>query len=200
VRSGDPGGRSNDRFLRPRVQYVVAARGGTMSVGLVTVLFLAGSGRAQEPAPIDTSHPSATSELPVSLDKIKEGLAHQPVIVLDQQPMFRSGTSERRPRYFDLSEQFALPKEPPVWNPGWHNEFLSMVTPPEFRQWQAFAGIDLLQLSATSLAEAGVAALVGKGLRAIADTRDAAREDAARREVDQALAAFFAAKAAAGTQ
>ena len=68
-----------------------------------------------------------------------------------------------------------------------------MVTPPEFRTWQAFTNTDLLQISATSLA----AALAGKALGVVGDWRRNAREAEARDEVDRALTEFLATKAGA---
>jgi hypothetical protein len=126
------------------------------------------------------------------MDRIKDALAHEPVLIIHL-PTFRSGTTERRPGYFDLAEPVALPKPPPVWNAGWHSEFLAMVTPPEFRTWQAFTNSDLLQVSATSLA----VALFGKGLTAVSDWHQNAREAQARDEVDRALADFLAAQSGA---
>ncbi len=132
--------------------------------------------------------------LPVSVDRIRDALKQRTaVLVLDQQPVFRSGVTEHRPRSFDLPNLFAEPKAAPVWQRGWHDEFVNMVTPPEFRQWQAFSGTNLAQVAATSLAEA----LTARGIRAAADAASSAREAAARRTVDAALAGFFAATSAA---
>jgi hypothetical protein len=153
---------------------------------------LAAPAWAQEPSQADAGPPVDPS--PLSLDKIRAGLAHQPVIVFDAQPTFRSGVSEHRPGYFDLAPQFELPKEAPTWNTGWHNEFLTMVTPPEFRLWQAFTGNELLQVAGLTFVESGLASLAGDGLKAMADARQRSRENAARREVDDALSEFLAGK------
>jgi hypothetical protein len=139
---------------------------------------------------VDESQASAAEAL--SIARIREALAREPVIVI-RQPTFRAGITERRPTSFDLTDDTKPPREPPVWNAGWHNEFLSMVTPPEFRTWQAFTNTDLLQISATSLA----AALAGKALGAVGDWRRNAREAEARDEVDRALTEFLATKAGA---
>jgi hypothetical protein len=158
---------------------------------------MAGVAAAQTPAASEVAAdprsegPTATSEA-WSIDSIREALDRDPVIVI-RQPMFRTGITERRPTSFDLTKDTAPAKEPPIWNSGWHNEFLSMVTPPEFRTWQAFSNADLLQISATSLA----AALAGKAVRAVSDWRQHANEAAARAEVDRALAEFLATKAGA---
>jgi hypothetical protein len=130
--------------------------------------------------------------LPVSIDRIRDALKRTDVLVLDQQPVFRSGVTEHRPRSFDLPNLFAEPKAARVWQRGWHDEFVNMVTPPEFRQWQAFSGTNLAQVAATSLAQA----LMARGIRAAADAASAAREAAARRTVNAALASFYAASSA----
>jgi hypothetical protein len=125
-----------------------------------------------------------------SLARIREALAHEPVLVI-RQPTFHVTTSERRSTSFDLAEDTKPLREPPIWNAGWHQEFLTMVTPPELRMWQAFTNTDLLQISATSLA----AALAEKALAPIGDWRRTAREAEARDEVNRALADFLAAHA-----
>jgi hypothetical protein len=139
---------------------------------------------------VDESQASAAETW--SIARIREALARDPVIVI-RQPTFRTGITERRPTSFDLTEDTKPLREPPVWNAGWHNEFLSMVTPPEFRTWQAFTNTDLLQISATSLA----AALAGKTFSAVGDWRRNAREAEARDEVDRALTDFLTTKAGA---
>jgi len=127
-----------------------------------------------------------------SIARIREALAREPVLVI-RQPTFHIATSERRPTSFDLEADTKPLREPPMWNAGWHNEFLTTVTPPEFRMWQAFTNTDLLQISATSLA----AALAAKVIEPVSNWRRNAREDAARDEVDRALADFLATHAGA---
>jgi hypothetical protein len=127
-----------------------------------------------------------------SIARIREALAHEPALVI-RQPTFHVTTSERRPTSFDLTDDTKPLHEPPTWNAGWHNEFLTMVTPPEFRMWQAFTNTNLLQISATSLA----AAVAEKALAPIRDWRRDAREAQARDEVDRALADFLARHAGA---
>jgi hypothetical protein len=148
---------------------------------------------AHQPLAPSASTAGDVEKLPVSVDRIRDALKRTGVLVLDQQPVFRSGVTEHRPRSFDLPNLFAEPKAAPVWQRGWNDEFVNTVTPPEFRQWQAFSGTNLAQVAATSLAEA----LTARGIRAAADAASSAREAAARRTVDAALAGFFAATSAA---
>ena len=125
--------------------------------------------------------------LPVSLNRIRAGLSKTSVLVLDHQPVFRSGVVEYRPRGFDLPSLFTTSKAAPTWQNTWHDQFINMVTPPEFRQWQAFSGTDLLQVAVTSAAQA----LGARGLRAVSGALHDAREAAARQEVDAALAQYL---------
>jgi hypothetical protein len=147
--------------------------------------------QAEVPVAAEDGSPASTDEM-WSIARIREALAHEPVLVI-RQPTFRIGTTERRPTSFDLAGDTTPLSEPPIWNAGWHNEFLTMVTPPEFRMWQAFTNTDLLQISATSLA----AALAGKAIGAVSDWRRNASEAAARDEVDRALGEFLASQAGA---
>ncbi len=171
-----------------------ATRGGFLAVSLV--IWTAGVSAAQTPAPEGLAaaehNISGTRAETWSIARIREALAREPALVI-RQPTFRIATIERRPTSFDLSEDTRPIEEPPTWNAGWHHEFLSMVTPPEFRPWQAFTNTDLLQISATSLA----AALAGKAIGAVGDWRRDAREAEARDEVDRALEEFLTTKAGA---
>lgn len=142
-------------------------------------------------AKADAPSPQPDNDL-WSIARIRDALAREPVLVIHQ-PTFRIATSERRPTSFDLAADPKPLREPPTWNAGWHNEFLTMVTAPEFRMWQAFTNTDLLQISATSLA----AALAAKVIEPVSNWRRNASEAAARDEVDRALADFLATHAGA---
>jgi hypothetical protein len=163
-------------------------RPGWTLIAALLALIVAGPAFGQDAATTSSEDQGVANG--VSLGRIKAALAHEPVLMLAEPPTFRSGVTEHRPGYFDLPPLFAPEKAPPTWSAGWHNEFLNMVTPPEFRTWQAFTNTDLLEVSLTSLA----GALAGKATQAVKDARQRAREDAARREVDEQLAAFLAAR------
>lgn len=82
----------------------------------------------------------------------------------------------------------------PAWQaivPGglWHKEFMDMVTPPQARPFGAFQNLELLQVAASSFANAMVARAATKGVKAAltsARRREVAR---IRREVEEELAA-----------
>jgi hypothetical protein len=176
--------------VQPDVTVAIARR---VIAAVLALLWMTGSSAAQDaivPGPLERT-PGPSTEA-ASIARIREALAREPILVI-RQPTFRTGITERRPTSFDLTENSEPLKEPPIWNAGWHNEFLTMVTPPEFRTWQAFTNTDLLQISATSLA----AALAGKATGAVSDWRRSASEAEAREEVDRALEEFLATKSGA---
>src|SRR5204863_9127294 len=98
------------------VQRLIEEMTGSRFTGRVafTLMLLGVCGRAGAQQPEAASARSAVSatptadsapedgSLPVSLDRIRAGLSRTSVLVLDHQPVFRSGVVEYRPRGFDL--------------------------------------------------------------------------------------------------
>ena len=161
----------------------------------------AGQAPAAAQAQTATRQPPGEAEadpeasLPTSVDKVRDGLAREPVIRLTTQPIFRVDINERRPRYWDLEAPFLFPVEPRTSTTRWHDEFLAMTTPDEVR---AFSGLnsgsaETLQLAATSLLFAGAVKLVQSGFAKWQDGRRQGKVRAAREEVDAAIAAWEAA-------
>jgi hypothetical protein len=148
------------------------------------------SGITQQPPVAGRADDGRTprSELPISVDRIRDGLAREPVLRLDVQPVYRVEIRERRPRYWDLEADFTFPEEPRTSTTRWHDEFLAMVTPPEARLYSPMlTGSEIATISATSLAFAGAAELVKSGFKEWRTSRKNARERAARKEVDAAM-------------
>ena len=147
------------------------------------------------PPPAGSTPPSEESsgELPVSVDRIREGLAREPVLRLDSRPVFRVAIQERRPRYWDLQSPFLFPVEPRTTTTRWHDEFVNMVTPEEARLYSPMlSGSETATIAATSLLFAGAAALVKAGFLEWRQNRLDGRAREAREEVDAALAAWDA--------
>jgi hypothetical protein len=181
-----------------RVQHCVRA----LAIGLAVLLLAspaAARSSASTPEQSSTSAPDSrpaqpsspkqqvdTDELPVSVDRIQQQLEHPPAINLElTRPVFRAEIVARRPLWVGsidwLGDQAKLPQPT---SPAWHDEFLSMVTPPQARLYGQANNGELLQLVATSFVQAAMTrALVGK-IREAASARRAAE---ARREVDEAL-------------
>ncbi len=131
--------------------------------------------------------------LPTSFERVKEELKEPPALKLDVQlpPVFRIEITERVPRHWELSNRFYVPKEPRTATTRWHDEFLAMTTPPEFRAYSpALTQSERAVIAASSLAFAGVMALMQQAVEGIADARRNAREAQAREEVEAAWRAF----------
>ena len=131
------------------------------------------------------------AELPVSLDRVRKGLEHEPVLRLDVQPVFRLDITERRPRYWDLQSPFLFPVEPRTSTTRWHDEFRSMVTPTEATMYGSMLSqSEAATIAATSLLFAGAASLLKAGINEWKQSRRDGKARAAREEVDEALAAW----------
>jgi hypothetical protein len=132
-----------------------------------------------------------SAELPVSFDRIREGLGREPVIRLNNLPVFSLTISERRPRYWDLQSPFLFNVEPRTSTTRWHDEFQAMVTPDEARLYSPMlTGSETATIAATSLLFAGAARLVKAGFLEWRENRREGKARAAVAEVDAALAAW----------
>lgn len=136
------------------------------------------------------------SQLPTSVDKVREGLSRDPVINLEAQPIFRIEITERRPRDWDFPSPFDFKFEPRSSTGNWHNEFLAMTTPDEARMYSPmYSSADTAMVAATSLLFAGAMSLVKAGFSEWRQNRNEGKARAARAEVDAALEAWQKANA-----
>ena len=143
--------------------------------------------RQQEAPAADT--PINVEALPISLERIGEGLERTPVIDLEAlRPTFRVQIVGARPRWTLGIDWLGTDEgiKPPAGTP-WHNQYLNMVTPPQARSFGAFEGTDLLQVVGTSFVQALAAGLVTGKIKSAVQAR---RERRAREEVDAAIAAW----------
>jgi hypothetical protein len=148
-----------------------------------------GAPAAPEPAarPAPPVDPDA---LPIDIARIRQELERpEPRVHLEFiRPIFQIEVIEKRPEW--LGEIDWLENErnvPHPTRPAWHDEFLAMTTPPQARLYGQSNNLDLLQLVATSVVQAALTdALVSK----VRSARTARREAEARREVDEAIAAW----------
>jgi hypothetical protein len=130
-------------------------------------------------------------ELPVSVDRIREGLGREPVLRLDSLPVFSLTINERRPRYWDLQSPFLFEMEPRTSTTRWHDEFQAMVTPDEARPYSPMlSASETATIAATSLLFAGAASLLKAGFSEWKQGRREGKARAAVAEVDAALAAW----------
>lgn len=133
-------------------------------------------------------------ELPVSVERVRDGLAREPAIRLDGMPVFSLTVNERRPRYWDLQGPFTFPMEPRTTTTRWHDEFRAMVTPSEATMYGSMLSqSETATIAATSLLFAGAASLVKAGFSEWKRGRREGRARDAAAEVDAALAAWQAA-------
>ena len=133
-------------------------------------------------------------EIPLSFERIRDGLAREAVLRLDSLPVYRMTVNERRPRHWDLQSPFQFPVEPRTSTTRWHDEFNAMVTDPEARLYSPMLSQgETATIAATSLLFAGGASLIKAGFSEWKQKRREGKARAAVDEVDAALAAWAAA-------
>ena len=145
-------------------------------------------------APQSEPAPPSAEELPISIERVREGLERPPALDLDVPlpAVFHIEITERIPLYWEFPNQFHIPWEPRTSTTRWHDEYLSMTTSPEFRAYSPMlTQTETAVIAATSLAFAGALALMRHAASEIAEARRNAREAAARQEVEAALRAFL---------
>ena len=153
---------------------------------------------AQQNLPATPSEP--VGELPVSLDHIREALSRPPAIRLeDSQPVFRVEVIGRKITIEDILGPDYLKGPTPVAGGGpTHQEILDLVTPKDVQGYAAFSNKEAAVVAVTSfgfqLALQGLQKAIHKFQEAKAD-RD---REAARQEVQDALAELEKARMKAG--
>lgn len=160
---------------------------------LVLGLVLTGRGAAiaaaQEGPGLD---PNA---LPVDLEKIQEAVSRPPAIVPEStRPVFRVQVVSRNPTIDDILG--------PDWQKGptplgamTHQEFLNIVTPKDVQGYAAFDNKQGAIVAATSFA---LKWAVERAMKKLDEARTERQKDAARKEVNDALAALRKARQEAG--
>lgn len=147
---------------------------------------------SQAPPPDEAADPQTAGELPVSLERIRRGLERDDTLLRaageSRHPIFRIDVDAELPSFSAFIGEDESLSSPAPWGGMTHNEFLTMVTPPQARSYGAFTNGDLLQVLATSIlgsyAMGGATALLGR----VPDVIRQGREAAARREVQRTLA------------
>jgi hypothetical protein len=171
-------------------------------VWLVVALLLsaqATSAFAQQEGPPASApavdQPIDADALPVDLRKIQRAVARTPAIKPDStRPVFRVQVFSRNPTIDDILG--------PDWRKGptplgamSHQEFLDIVTPTDVKGYAAFDNRQALTVAATSFA---LKWAVQKALDKLDQARTERQKEAARKEVDDALAALRKARREAG--
>ncbi len=158
-----------------------------------------GSDPVAKPPP-QSSASEAADDLPVSLSRIQRALAAPPALrILEPQmrngrPVYRVDIEGAKIDIRTLLAKDALRGAVPYGGMT-HQEFLDLVTPDDVRGYAAFSNAEGITVAATSIA---LQWAVLKAMDALKKAKDAHEQDAARKEVEEALEALRRARRAAG--
>ena len=153
---------------------------------------------AAPPAPAATDPPATpinADALPVNIGKIRRAVSRPAAIRPESvRPVFRVQVFSRSPTIDDILG--------PDWRRGptplgamTHREFLDLVTPTDVKGYAAFDNKQALVVAATSFA---LQWAVTKAMDKLRDASTERQKEAARKEVDEALAALKRARREAG--
>jgi hypothetical protein len=168
---------------------------------LVTAVLRGSPHQDGQPAPEPVQEPAASTssdgagELPVSLARIQRKLSRPPAIQLkgDKQ-VFRVEVLGRKPTIEDILGPDYL--KGPVPNGGMtHQEFLNMVTPKDYQGYAAYNNREAFTVAATSIA---LQWALQKAIHKYETAKQEREREAARKEVQDALAELEKARIKAG--
>jgi hypothetical protein len=143
-----------------------------------------------------SSEPAVDADaLPVNINRIRKALSRAPAIRPENtRAVFRVQVFSRSPTIDDILG--------PDWRKGptplgamSHQEFLNLVTPTDVQGYAAFDNKQAVTVAATSFA---LQWAVSKAMKKLDEAMTERQKDAARKEVDEALAALRKARREAG--
>ena len=142
------------------------------------------------------SHPPMNIDrLPVDLDKIQRAIQRRPAIKVEtSRSVFRVEIFGRKPTIEDILGRDFLRGPTPAGAPT-HQDFLNHVTPKDVQGYAAFSNKEGFVVAATSLA---LQWALQKAIQKYTDAKEDRTREAARREVEEALAELRRARRAAG--
>jgi hypothetical protein len=133
--------------------------------------------------------------LPVDIDRIQRALSRPPAIRPEStRPVFRIEVFGRNPTIAEILGPDFL-KGPTPAGAMTHQEFLDLVTPKDVQGYAAFDNKQGMIVAATSFA---LQWALRQAIQKFADARTERQKEAARKEVDEALAALRKARREAG--
>src|SRR6476469_4210055 len=148
----------------------------------------------QEP-PASTSS-AGVGELPVSLARIQRKLSRPPAIQLEgDKQVFRVEVLGRKPTIEDILGPDYLKGPVPSYGGMTHQEFLTMVTPKDYQGYAAFNNREAMTVAATSFA---LQWALQKAIHKYETAKQDREREAARKEVQEALAELEKARLKAG--
>jgi hypothetical protein len=148
---------------------------------------------AQKPGGTTAVEP--VPELPVSLERIQRALSRPPAIrVRGDRVVFRVEVLGRKPTIEDILGPDYL-KGPVPYGGMTHQEFLNMVTPKDYQGYAAFNNREGMTVAATSFA---LQWALQKAIHKFETAKQDREREAARKEVQEALAELEKARLKAG--
>ena len=160
-----------------------------MASGLLLAVFLG----CQQPAQAD----DPPGDLPVSIERIQRALARSPAIRLDRDHVYRVEVIGRKATIEDILGPDYLKGPIPAGAPT-HQEFLNLVTPRDFQGYAPYSNGEAAAVAATSFAFATAQWALQKAIHKLATAHEGRDREAARKEVQDALAELDRARAKAG--
>ena len=144
--------------------------------------------------------PDPSAGLPVSLDRIKQSLSRPPALRLeDNRFVFRVEVIGRKLTIEDiLGPDYLKGPMPAVAGGFTHQEFLDLVTPKDVQGYAAFTNGEGLAVAATSFATSFALQALQKAIHKFQDAKQERDREAARKEVQDALADLEKARIKAG--
>ena len=173
------------------------------AAGLLIVALMAAQNGAGATASAEADAPRQTNgsaslnpdDLPVDLDRIQRALARPPALKLEtKRPVFRVEVFGRKPTIEDILGPDFL-RGPVPYGGMTHSEFLNMVTPKDVQGYAAFSNKEAVTVAATSFA---LQWALRQALQKYNDAKQEREREAARQEVEEALAALRRARREAG--
>ena len=133
--------------------------------------------------------------LPIDIDKIQQALSRPPAIKLDtRRSVFRIEIFGRKPTIEDILGPDYRKGPAPAGGMS-HQEFLDMVTPKDVQGYAAFSNKQAITVAATSVA---LKWALQKAIQKYNDAQEERGREAAKKEVEEALAELRRARRAAG--
>ncbi len=177
-----------------------------LPVLLLTAAVTAAMPQERQPAPTPALQGDTTiaatptdtpdGELPVSVDRIRQKLSDPPAIKLQTQgTVFRVEVVARRLTIEDILGPDYLKGPVPASGGMTHQEFLDLVTPKDVQGYAAFSNKEAATVAATSFA---LQWALQKAVHKFQEAKADREREAARKEVQEALAELEKARIAAG--
>jgi hypothetical protein len=151
-----------------------------------------GSGAPEPVASAQADDPPG--DLPVSIARIRRALSRPPAIRLDKDNVYRVEIIGRKPTIEDILGRDYLKGPTPAGAPT-HQEILDLVTPQDFRGYAAFSNREGMMVAATSFA---LQWALQRAIHKFETAREEHAREAARKEVQDALAELEKARIKAG--